>query len=262
MIDLHAHILPKLVDGSSENTQVSEQLVRTAMEDGIHTIVCTPRMGADRGLSAATIRKRFFRFYHAVQELGYPISLKLGADIDLSEGLAENLRSAKFLTINRSRYFLLRLPKEAPSLMLEGEVEQCLAAGYIPILTHPERLNWISSHYKRVVNLLLAGAWLHITGDSLTGHLGRLPKYWAERLLDEGLVHLIATDAHARDKRAPMLSEAFELASVRVGSQEATQLVEGRPKAVLFDMDPQDVILPPALIKEKPLPVKLVSQGV
>ena len=246
MIDLHAHILPKL-DNSANSVKEAEDLVLTAMEDGIHTIVCSPRMGPMSQWRIPAIRKRFIRFCTHIQAAGYPITLKLGADIDFHEDLLTSMESGHYLTINNSRYFLLRLTKETVPAQLENEIEACLNKGFVPIITHPERLTWISHHYHRIVSLVKKGAWLQITGDSLTGHLGRLPKYWSERLLEEGWVSVIATDAHAADKREASLSEAFNRAIRMVGETEAEQMVELRPMGVLENQAPDDICVPLAL---------------
>jgi protein-tyrosine phosphatase len=239
------------LDNSANSLKQAEELVRTAMEDGIHTIVCSPRMGPMSQWSIPAIRKRFFRFLTHIQESGFPITLKLGADIDFHEDLAKSIQSGQLLTINNSRYFLLRLTRESVPAQLEYEIDVCIEKGFVPIITHPERLNWVSHHYHRVIDLVKKGAWLQITGDSLTGHMGRLPKYWSERLLDEGWVHVIATDAHATDKREPLLSDAYHKAIHMVGDEEAEQLVEIRPLGVLENQDPSDILAPLALRKIK-----------
>jgi protein-tyrosine phosphatase len=81
-----------------------------------------------------------------------------------------------------------------------------------------------------------AGVWLQLTAGSLTGHCGRQALYWAEKLLDTGMVHLLATDAHNLVSRAPILSEAYEFARAAVGADEALNLVSTRPVNILDDL--------------------------
>ena len=94
-----------------------------------------------------------------------------------------------------------------------------IAAGYLPIVTHPERLSWIESHYEIMKRLAAGGAWMQLTAGAITGRFGKRPQYWAERMLDEGLVHLIATDAHNLRNRKPQMAEAVGMAAARVGEQ-------------------------------------------
>ncbi len=44
-------------------------------------------------------------------------------------------------------------------------------------------------------------------------------------MLNEGLAHLLATDAHHIDKRPPLLTEAREAAAKRVGDAETVHQV-------------------------------------
>ena len=86
-----------------------------------------------------------------------------------------------------------------------------------------------------------AGVWFQVTAGSLAGDFGRNARYWAERLLDEGKVHLLATDAHDLKSRPPRLSRGREFAAKRVGDIEAEHLVVTRPRGVLSDVPPSEL---------------------
>lgn len=88
---------------------------------------------------------------------------------------------------------------------------------------------------------------MQITASSYTGHFGKQAKYWAERFLDDGLVHILATDAHGRKRRVPCLTGGRQVAERYLGCDEARRLVIDRPMAVLADCPPDDVIPPPGL---------------
>ena len=53
---------------------------------------------------------------------------------------------------------------------------------------------------------------------------GSKAQYWAERMLDEGYVHILATDAHDVDRRPPNLSQGLERAAKRIGIDAAAAL--------------------------------------
>ncbi|MGH9805808.1 MAG: CpsB/CapC family capsule biosynthesis tyrosine phosphatase, partial [Terriglobia bacterium] len=118
-----------------------------------------------------------------------------------------------------------------------------MLAGYVPILTLVERLSWIKSNYGMLRRLVRAGVWMQITAGSLTGMFGSKAQYWAERMLDDGYVHLLATDAHDVDRRPPNLSQGFERAANRIGIDAAQHLVVTRPRGVIDDVSPS--LLPP-----------------
>ena len=67
-------------------------------------------------------------------------------------------------------------------------------------------------------------------------------------MLDEGCVHLIATDAHDVNRRPPNLSRGRELAAKRVGEVEAQHLVVTRPEGVLRNDLPSNLPRPEAAV--------------
>ena len=63
-------------------------------------------------------------------------------------------------------------------------------------------------------------------------------------MLDEGLVHILATDAHDADRRPPNLRAGREFAAKRVGDPEAEHLVVMRPRGVLMNESPSNLAGP------------------
>ena len=100
---------------------------------------------------------------------------------------------------------------------------------------------------------------MQITAGSLTGRFGGNAQYWAERMLDDGMVHLLATDAHGIKHRAPLLAEGMQAAEKWVGAEEARRLVFDRPQAILDNLPPAEVTPVPAL---DPAGHKPRSQGI
>src|SRR5690606_29532618 len=109
----------------------------------------------------------------------------------------------RLLTLADTRYVLVEPPHHVAPPRLEDLFFALSAAGYVPILTHPERLSWINTHYDAIKRLADAGVWMQLTAGSLTGAFGRNARYWAERMLDEGRAHILATDAHDTVRRPP-----------------------------------------------------------
>jgi protein-tyrosine phosphatase len=103
----------------------------------------------------------------------------------------------------------------------------------VPVLTHPERLSWIEAQYGMIIRLRRAGVWMQLTGGALLGAFGRRTRYWAERMLDEGHVHLLGSDAHDTKRRPPSLRAARDIAAARVGEAEAQALVLTRPLGIV-----------------------------
>ncbi len=238
MIDLHSHILPGIDDGS-RSLAMSLDMARIAVADGIRVMACTPHiypglyMNATAGIQSARDALQVSLDEHAI-----PLQLVIGADVHLVPGLIEGLRQGTVPSLNRTRYLLLEPSHHVAPPRFADLVFGLVAAGYVPVITHPERLLWIEDHYPVFAQLVQQGAWMQVTAGALTGMFGPRPKYWGERLLGEGLTHILATDAHSSRRRVPVLSEGLAVAERLVGREEAQQLVQGRPDAVLRDLAP------------------------
>lgn len=248
MIDLHCHMLPAIDDGAPE-WDTALEMARIAIGDGIRVTICTPHIYP--GLyenTAQGIRAAVTVFEERLQQAGLSLKLGVGADTHLVPDLLAGLRSGRIPTLNGSRYFLLEPPHHvAPPRLLET-CFALLASGYLPIITHPERLSWIEDNYPLFQELAHRGVWMQVTAGSLTGRFGPQARYWAERMLDEGLVHLLATDAHGVQHRPPLLAEGRRAAERWLGPQEAMRLVEERPQGVIQDIDSNQLPVPPGLL--------------
>ncbi len=245
MIDLHCHILPGIDDGSPD-LDTSLAMARAAVADGIEVIACTPHIYP--GLYENTgpgIRDAVSALQAAIDDAGIALVLSFGADTHLTPDLLQGIRCGRIPTLGDTRYFLLEPPHHVAPPRFEEFVFSVLAAGYIPVITHPERLTWVADHYAVFQRLARRGTWMQVTSGSLTGRFGSSAQQWAERFLDDGITHILATDSHGIDRRPPLLAEGREVAARHLGAEEADNLVMLRPRGILDDIDPGR--MPPAL---------------
>jgi protein-tyrosine phosphatase len=238
MIDLHCHILPGLDDGPS-TLAVSLQMASAFVNDGVTVVACTPHIlpGLYQN-SGPHIRQAVFDLQRRINEKGIPLRVVTGADNHVTPDFVDQLRRGELLSLADSRYVLVEPPHHVAPPRLRELFFDLIVAGYVPILTHPERLTWINLHYESIRHLVQAGVWLQVTAGSLAGAFGKNARYWSERMLDEGLAQILATDAHDVNCRPPNLSQGREFASKRVGDAEAEHLVLMRPRGMLLNEPP------------------------
>jgi protein-tyrosine phosphatase len=252
MIDLHSHILPGIDDGSS-SLAMSLEMARIAVADGIRTMACTPHIYPGVYMNdAAGIRTACDALQAVLRENAIDLQLTTGADVHLVPGLIEGLRAGSIPSLHGTRYVLLEPPHHVVPPRFAESVFQLITAGYVPVITHPERLTWMDDHYPTMRQLVQAGAWMQITAGALTGMFGPRPKYWGERFIGDGLAHILATDAHSSTRRVPVMSEGLAVAEKLLGREEALLLVTGRPGALMRDLPPSQVA---------PLPAPLAPRG-
>lgn len=238
MIDLHSHILTGLDDGA-DTADISVEMARRYLDQGVTCVACTPHIFP--GLyanNADTIRRATVKLHNLLKEKALPLKLVTGADNHIVPDFVRLLKAGQLLAIAETRYVLVEPPHHVAPVRLEALFFEIQQGGYVPILTHPERLTWIERDYARIVTLAERGAWMQLTSGSLLGRFGKRARYWADKMLCEGVVHILATDAHNNSSRPPDLMKGRNAAEKLVGPRIAEELVATRPELVLSDCTP------------------------
>lgn len=235
MIDLHCHLLPGVDDGAAD-LGISLEMAKLFVADGVTHLACTPHITPGVWAnSGPQIREAIAAMQANLDAEGIELTLYPGADNHMVPNFVVGLREGRLLTLADSRYVLVEPPHHVAPPRLEDFFFGIRMAGYVPILTHPERLHWIEGQYETLERLVAGGVWLQVTSGSLTGRFGKRVKALAHRMLSERLVHILATDAHDPERRPPDLSEGWKMACEIVGEEEAERLVLHRPFAILKD---------------------------
>ncbi|MBL8189683.1 MAG: hypothetical protein JNK38_16850, partial [Acidobacteria bacterium] len=118
---------------------------------------------------------------------------------------------------------------------IEMTIFQILNAGITPVIAHPERNKRIQQNPKIIADLVERGAFAQLDAGSLTKSFGPESYQSAKKILQAGLAHFIATDAHHQDRRRPVLSAAAAIAAELVGEDYARAMVEENPEALIRD---------------------------
>ncbi len=234
MIDLHAHILPGLDDGAQDMDETIEMCLKAA-GDGIETIVATPHMGngtfdnhREVVLSAVAVVN------NELEKRKIPVKILPGGDNYINEHLDFLIQRGEAMTVNdNGRYVMVEFPKHiVPPHFLDWLFEMKLK-NITPILTHPERHMAFQNDIDIARQWVDKGGLIQITAMSLLGEFGPDTMKSAEELLRYHLVHIIASDAHSKGRRPPVLSEAIGLASQSAGFDYIHKLVNDFPAAII-----------------------------
>jgi len=132
-----------------------------------------------------------------------------------------------------------------------GEVfDRLLEAGMVPVITHPER-NWLlQQRGEQLRSWVERGCLLQVTAASLLGRFGRRAKRFSDLLLQAGLVHFIASDAHDPEDRTPDMRGAYAYVSRKFGGQWAEYLFVENPRRTLSG-DPIELEAMPEPVKPR-----------
>lgn len=229
MTDIHSHILPAADDGSSD-WEMTLQMCQIAFDDGIRNIVATPHANHIYSYD----RKKHSESVAKLQDLVPEIRFTLGCDFHLSdENVTDAIAHPERYVIGNSRFLLVEFSDfQLPDQMTET-IFRLHAAGFVTIVSHPERNPIIEQYPDLPRKLYDMGSHIQITANALTGEWGRRPRKTCETLLRYGIVSFIASDAHDTKKRRPSLSKAHTAASRLLSSVDARLLVHDNPSTVL-----------------------------
>ncbi len=196
MIDLHSHILPGLDDGVP-TVEESVELARHAEASGIVAIAGTPHVRHDWPTSADAMERALAEVQAAVAAAALSIRVLPGGELALGELDRDITELRRFGLGGNPAYLLVETPYYGWPLDLEHRLFQLRAAGITPVLAHPERNPEVQDDPERVAALVRAGTLVQITAASLDGRAGRRAEAMGLQLIEGGLAHLVASDAHA-----------------------------------------------------------------
>lgn len=234
MIDIHTHILPGVDDGA-KTMDDSVQMIRQAMDAGVTAICATPhvlnQVTPDLG---CRINRSFQLLRTKARENGLNVELMLGSEIYLRPDVI-SLRSHSFFSLNRTgRYVLIELPLGEIPVGTDRLVYDLRLEDITPVIAHPERSLTRKNQMQEIEGLVGQGALMQVNAGSLLDHFGRLCRKMTESLLDLGLVHVVASDAHdARSRSMFALSQAYRKIVRFLGENEGQRLFVHNPERIL-----------------------------
>src|SRR5919198_1768767 len=227
------HILHGLDDGARTLAE-SVAMARAAVGDGIRTIAVTPHVRADYPTRASQMESGVAELREALAAEGITLDVRTGGEIALDQLVllpADEL--VRFGLASSRNYLLLEFPYYGWPLALPSQVFDLHARGITAVLAHPERNVEIQAAPERMRRIVEQGALVQLTAASIDGRLGRAPRKTALRLLELGLAHFIASDAHAPDVRSAGMSAAAKA----LGDNDlARWLTQDVPAAIVADV--------------------------
>jgi protein-tyrosine phosphatase len=212
VIDLHCHVLPGIDDGPPSMDE-SLELARVAWESGIDTIVATPHVSyAYPHNRAATIAVAVDEVNAALGQAGIDLTVLPGAEVELTT--AHELDDAELhqLHLGGGPWLLLEAPlgQSSQDVVVGGIARDLQLSGHQVLLAHPERSPVFQRNPALLASLVRDGMLCQVTAASFAGRFGRTARSFALRMLEEGLVHNVASDAHDAVRRPPSIAAELE----------------------------------------------------
>ena len=131
-----------------------------------------------------------------LEEYNISILLEAAAEYYLDEFLVKRLNSGEQLLTFGNSYLLFETNFLSEPLNMNEFIFLATTQGYKPVLAHPERYQFLQNDFDKVEDLLNRGVLFQINISSIAGYYSRPSQMLANKLIDNGYVHIIGSDCH------------------------------------------------------------------
>ena len=233
VIDLHCHVLPGIDDGP-RTIEGSVALARAAAAAGTRTLVATPHVNARYRNDARTIARLVDELNMRLLTEGVALEVLSGAEIAVTSVVELEPSQLQGLGLGDGGWLLIEPPFAPIATGLENMLLLLQHRGHRILLAHPERCPAFHRDRAMLESLVWSGMVTSVTAGSLVGHFGGEVRRFALGLVEDGMVHNVASDAHDHLARPPSIAAELEQAGLGPLTGWLTQAV---PTAILNGED-------------------------
>ena len=190
--ECHCHLLPGVDDGVKELHETLK-ILELWQSLGVKEVWLTPHIMEDIPNKTLELKQKCEELKTVVPK---GITLRLSAENMMDNLFLQRLEQRDLLPIGRDRrHLLVETSYYNPPMDMHRFFERIKESGYIPVLAHPERYQYMDmSTYKMWKE---KGVMLQLNVPSLVGAYGPEVQYKAEKLLDKGMYDYCGTDTHS-----------------------------------------------------------------
>lgn len=236
MIDIHNHLLIDVDDGPQDEEEALA-LIKQAKDSGITDIIVTPHHYNGNYVNPkSTVMTKMEELKSLINEHGLGVKIHPGHEIRINGEITAELASEVNMSLNGSKYVLVEfsfteLASYTGQLFFDLQMK-----GYTPLIAHPERCRPLMKNPDALFDFVEKGAIAQITAASVTGALGEGMQRKSLELIENHLVHVVASDAHHAERRPFALKEAYQVIEEYLGSEYVERL-KHNAEAILLDED-------------------------
>lgn len=227
MIDVHAHLLPGIDDGPP-TLEDAVALAHACVKTGVTELFVTPHVFPGQwNNTRSSIVKEYERFDFALKRLKLPLTLHMAGEVRYGDDIFALMGEGELPYLGSYQGFhsmLLELPDGQVPVGAERMVRYLLDHKVRPVIVHPERNKAVMEKHERMRSFVEMGCVLQLTAASVIGEFGGAALRTCQKLLDEGWVDIVASDAHNLRGRAPRMDAAHAALTKAYGQDFADEL--------------------------------------
>ena len=236
-VDNHHHLLYETDDGPS-NMEQTIQMIQCAAEQGVSVIAATPHILPGR---VPFDLEQHGRKLEAIREYIYKQNLNLeifsGAEVFYNSITHNFIETRRLPMLGNSWHMLVEFHPHVHYDELRRAALTIGNLGYSMVLAHAERYRCLriegrAAHLQDSFHVKM-----QLNSDAVIASFRRFGDRWIRRMLQNGRVDIIASDAHNTDSRTCRLGECAKLLAEEYGEDNARKLCIDNPLAVLTEKD-------------------------
>lgn len=231
MIDIHTHLIPNVDDGA-DSIKETLRLAQAAVEEGITHTILTPHHNRYWVTNEKDkVLKRTKEVEQVIQEANIPLTVSPSQEIRMNEEFSEELFAGNYLSLDRGgQYYLVEFSwRDFPSFA-RSYLQEMLDAGIIPVIAHPERQRPFLDNPNLLKELIEMGCISQVTASSIVGDYSEEIRQAAHYMMEENLIHVIASDAHNTVERPFNIKKALKILDEVYGTAYKDYLVNNAEK--------------------------------
>lgn len=235
MFDIHCHILHGFDDGS-DNLDESVSMARLAVENGTKAVIVTPHCNIPDSFQNhfdKAYAKNFLELKERIAKENIPLKIFPGQEIFAHGDFLQLIKNRQLITLNNSVYPLIEFDFFEHPEPVFAKLEMLVAEGYVPIVAHPERYDFVQYDEEAAEYIKKTGCLIQLNKGSITGKFGRSVQHTAHRILESRLADFVASDAHSPYMRTPRLDRAHEIIGEMYSYDYAQLLLRENPVKVI-----------------------------
>ena len=196
--DIHSHILPGVDDGfRAEDRSVKALELLHGM--GLERSILTPHIYPDLypENTPASMRKRLEEVAGLFSATG--VECRVAGEHMVYAGVEDAFSpaDARDVLCLGGRYILIEMSYAYESQNIRDFIFRLNAAGFNPVLAHPERYSYYSRSLVEISSITDMDTCLQLNVLSLGGFYGATAREKAEAILEKGLYSYLGTDLHS-----------------------------------------------------------------
>lgn len=234
MIDIHNHLFINVDDGPGAKSEVLD-LLNQAIDQGITNIICTPHHYSGSYVTPSNVvNNKLDEVRNIIKNNDLDIEAHPGQEIRMNDYMLPELETGESIALNNTQYVLVEFSFTSLRNDVHEMLGELIARGYTPVIAHPERCRPIVRDVNQLRQMVDNGAKAQVTAASVAGELGTQLQELSLKWIEEGLIHIVASDAHHAVYRPFLMKEALQVIDERLGGKVRDELVKNA-ESVLYD---------------------------